>query len=269
MKVGNKLNKLGNKIKTCGLSLWTKIRLGFMFLVSLGMGTFLFVMSKIRSDIEGSDKITLIGLGLMLSSLVFIIRYFQESKLAGKYTFFTEGFINEITKSEVRYADIEDYYYSFFKVIKEDSSYLVIKDKKGINIINSKLQNGFDTFLENYIPYIIPKEIEKIKNGNAKEFGVMSKIDIAKSKISLTQENTIEKLKNVKEIQKIIVSNQGLIIDEKRYSWHEIKESKITKLNTFVIKDIENEKIFENLSIAIKNIEILEILINEFLKNRS
>lgn len=260
------MDRLGNKIKTCGLSLWTKIRLGFMFLVSLGMGIFLFIMSKIRSDIEGSDKITLIGLGLMLCSLVFIIRYFQESKLAGKYTFFTEGFINEKTKEEVKYDDIENYYFSILKLTKEDISYLLINDRNGVNVISSRLQNGFDIFLQNYISYIIPKEIGKIKNGNIKEFGVMSKVDLAKSKFSLTEKKVIEKMKNIEEKQKIIVSNQGLIVDKKSYSWNEIKEAKITKLNTFVIKDIENEKIFENLSMSIKSIDVLEILINEFIK---
>lgn len=261
--------ELGKVKKKMELSSWIKFKHLFMAVISLGVGLFLMILSIIGREKKDSNLILWIGLGLALSAGIHVLNYIREKKLAGNYIFYEKGFEDINTHTKVFYKDIKNYYFSIWKVLREDVQYMIIEEKEDKYVLTSRLDSKtFDTFVRDYLKEILPIEIENIKNGGQRKFGILSKGGMIKSKFGLNENKIIEDLKNIDIKEELIIYGSGIKIGDKFYSMNDIKDVKKDLTGTFSITDNENKVIFSKNKLFIQSFDLMVRLLNEFLDKK-
>ncbi|MDO5088218.1 MAG: hypothetical protein Q4D53_00375 [Leptotrichiaceae bacterium] len=260
--------ELGLEKKKITVSPWIKFEQLFMAVLSLILGIFLVILTFISKK-EDSNILLWIGLGLVLSSGLHLLNYVREKKLAGNYIFYEKGFEDAGRNIKVPYKDVKNYYFSIWKVFRKDVQYMIIEGKEDKYILTSRLGSKvFDIFVQDYLKEVLPVEIENIKNGGQRKFGILNKAEMVKSKFGLNENKIIDGLKNMDIKEEVTIYSSGIKIGDKIYSMNDIKNVKKDLAGTLSIIDNENKVIFSKNKIFIQSFDLMVNLLKEFLDKK-
>ena len=141
---------------------------------------------------------------------------------------------------------------------------MIVENSGDTTTFSSNLNNKvFKTFTDNYIKDVLQEKVQVIKNdGVIEKFEVIDNVFKASTKKQFLK--LLEKYKVEFEVE---VSNYGIKIKDEFYNWNEIKEVKRSKIADMLqIIDNNGKKVFNKTMMRIKNAELLEELIREFIK---
>ena len=214
-------------------------------------------------NLEKTGVILLIGLGILATELVCQFFYKKLVKSAGKYEIYEKGYKDILNDKEYLYKNINEYYRAEW-ISRHSTKYLIVENSGDTTTFSSNLNNKvFKTFTDNYIKDVLQEKVQVIKNdGVIEKFEVIDNVFKASTKKQFLK--LLEKYKVEFEVE---VSNYGIKIKDEFYNWNEIKEVKRSKIADMLqIIDNNGKKVFNKAMMRIKNAELLEELIREFIK---